>query len=400
MKRILLIFTLAFAGIYAFGQGSGNIQRTTDPGAFTPTVDESWKWINTTTGAHFIYNGTSWVEITATDDQNISGSGLAGTILTIGIENGSNETVDLASLQDGTGTDDQNITGSSFTSGTGDLVIGIENGTNQTVNLDGRYLQAEVDGSVTNEGSLTVGAGLSSTSIISSNTSGSTDVTLEAGTNITLAETGNTITITATGDGTGTDDQNISGSSFTSGTGDLVIGIENGTNETVNLDGRYLQSEVDGSITNEGDLTVLAGTASTSIISSNTSGSTDVTITAGSNITISETGNNITLAATQDGNDTSVLTDNGNETYTHDDGTGTTVTFDAFHVSSAAVNASGQVILTLNNGTTVQVTGWDNIPQYDTKSAAETARAVGEFWMASSTNTIGENQGTLHVSLN
>ena len=38
-----------------------------------------------------------------TDDQNISGSGLSGTALTIGIEGGSSETIDLASLQDGTG---------------------------------------------------------------------------------------------------------------------------------------------------------------------------------------------------------------------------------------------------------------------------------------------------------
>lgn len=36
-----------------------------------------------------------------TDNQNISGSGLAGTVLTIGIENGTNEDVDLASLAGG-----------------------------------------------------------------------------------------------------------------------------------------------------------------------------------------------------------------------------------------------------------------------------------------------------------
>jgi hypothetical protein len=36
-----------------------------------------------------------------TDDQNISGSGLAGNILTIGIEGGSNETVDLSSIAGG-----------------------------------------------------------------------------------------------------------------------------------------------------------------------------------------------------------------------------------------------------------------------------------------------------------
>lgn len=56
----------------------------------------------------------------------------------------------------------------------------------------------EVDGSISNEGSLTVGAGTGSTSLIQSNTSGSTAVTLEAGTGITISEAGNTITINAT----------------------------------------------------------------------------------------------------------------------------------------------------------------------------------------------------------
>ena len=56
----------------------------------------------------YYYDGTAWTAIgsgsgTSTDDQNISGSGLSGTTLTIGIEGGSSETIDLASLQDGTG---------------------------------------------------------------------------------------------------------------------------------------------------------------------------------------------------------------------------------------------------------------------------------------------------------
>ena len=44
--------------------------------------------------------GTDWVDASSvgTDDQNISGSGLSGTTLTIGIENGTSETVDLSSL--------------------------------------------------------------------------------------------------------------------------------------------------------------------------------------------------------------------------------------------------------------------------------------------------------------
>ena len=56
----------------------------------------------------YYYDGAAWTAIgggssAGTDDQNISGSGLSGTTLTIGIEGGSSETVDLASLQDGSG---------------------------------------------------------------------------------------------------------------------------------------------------------------------------------------------------------------------------------------------------------------------------------------------------------
>ncbi|MFT5601685.1 MAG: hypothetical protein ACI9N1_001933 [Flavobacteriales bacterium] len=52
------------------------------------------------------YNSTSlqWELVTggsSTDDQNIESLGLAGTTLTVGIENGSAQTVDLSSLQDG-----------------------------------------------------------------------------------------------------------------------------------------------------------------------------------------------------------------------------------------------------------------------------------------------------------
>jgi len=77
----------------------------------------------------------SWASSSSvgTDDQNISGSGLSGTDLTIGIESGSSEVIDLSSLQDGTGTDDQNITSATLTGS--NLVIGIENGAGATVDL-------------------------------------------------------------------------------------------------------------------------------------------------------------------------------------------------------------------------------------------------------------------------
>ena len=87
------------------------------------------------TNGFYYYDGTNWIlqgSGTGTDDQNINGSGLSGTTLTIGIEGGTSETVDLSSLS-GTGTDDQNISGSGLAGTT--LTIGIEGGTSETVNL-------------------------------------------------------------------------------------------------------------------------------------------------------------------------------------------------------------------------------------------------------------------------
>ena len=55
-----------------------------------------------------------------------------GNILTIGIENGTNETVDLSALNN-TGTDNQNIESLGLSGNT--LTVGIEDGTAQTVNL-------------------------------------------------------------------------------------------------------------------------------------------------------------------------------------------------------------------------------------------------------------------------
>jgi hypothetical protein len=69
--------------------------------------------------------------LVGSDDQNISGSGLSGTDLTIAIENGASEVVDLSSL---IGSDDQDLTGASL-NGSNVLQIDIENGSSTTVDL-------------------------------------------------------------------------------------------------------------------------------------------------------------------------------------------------------------------------------------------------------------------------
>ncbi|MBK8491201.1 MAG: hypothetical protein IPL49_10020 [Saprospirales bacterium] len=285
-----------------------------------------------------------------------------------------------------------------------------------TVDADGRLTAASngtADLSTTNEGSLTVIPGTSVTSIISSNTPGSTNVTVTAGTGLTISESGNVITLANSGDTNAGDDITTSSNaggdltglfsnlqlvansvgsvelastavtpgSYTAanitidsdgritaasnGSGGATghtlrdegvnmpqrgalnflssptiaatLADDNGTDETevvlaipsgavganelastavaagtytlasitVDADGRLTSASngtADPNITNEGSLTVAPGATNTSIISSNTSGSTDVTVTAGSGLAISEAGNVITLTNTGDTN--------------------------------------------------------------------------------------------------
>jgi hypothetical protein len=111
--------------------------------------------------------GKTYTDLNSTDDQNISGSSFDGTTLTIGIENGQSETVDLSSLEDNTGitteqanaieantakvgitadqaaaitantakvgTDNQNISGLELSGTT--LTIGIDGGSSDSIDL-------------------------------------------------------------------------------------------------------------------------------------------------------------------------------------------------------------------------------------------------------------------------
>lgn len=88
------------------------------------------------------------------------------------------------------------LTSSTGLSATVPFVTDISSGLmipSQKAKLDG-----DADQSATNEGSLTVSAGTSTTAIINSNTNGSAEVTIEAGTGLSIAESGNVITIANT----------------------------------------------------------------------------------------------------------------------------------------------------------------------------------------------------------
>ncbi len=97
-----------------------------------PTVDGTANQVLQTDGAGQL----GWVAAgTNTDNQATDVFQLTGTNLELSLANDgvAAQTVDLSSLQDGTGTDNQNISGSGL-SGT-NLTIGIQNGTNEVVDL-------------------------------------------------------------------------------------------------------------------------------------------------------------------------------------------------------------------------------------------------------------------------
>jgi len=175
----------------------------------------------------------------------------------------------------------QNLT---WNGSNGELAISAGN----TVDLDGRYLQAETDGSLTNEGVLGVSAGTGTTAVITSNTSGATGVTITASTGLSISETtssnGGTITLTNTGDTNASDDLTTA----TTFSGD-VTGTYNAT--------------VVGDNSHSHDAT----TITTNIVSSvegvtNDGGNIDLVAGAGVSISADDVANTITLTNTGDTN--------------------------------------------------------------------------------------------------
>jgi hypothetical protein len=232
-----------------------------------------------TSGQVLKWNGSSWVPDSDTDAQNLTIEG-AGPTYDIAISGGTDITVQGAGI----------ITLSETPANT--LVI---TGT-------------EVDGSVTNEiQDITVtGASQPFTLDLGSD---ATDATFTGAGITTVTRSGNDLTFTSTEvDGSITNElQTISVTGTTTATLDLSsdasdasitgagINVVSVVGDAITITG----TEIDGSISNEGSLTVAAGTGTTSIINSNTSGQTGVTITAAGINTISEVGNVITLTATE-----------------------------------------------------------------------------------------------------
>ena len=444
--------TLTITATEVDGSTSNELQtiaNTSDATSHTVTLSNSGGTIQFIEGTNISLTtgGTSGAgtltiasSITDTDDQGLTIGG-SGPTYTIDIDGGSSVTI-----------------------AGGGITTLSESPANTLV-----ITSTEVDGSVSNEGSLTVAAGSSTTSVINSNTSGQTGVTIEAAGILTISESGNTITLTGTevdgsvsnelqtyghaGTTTYTNTLSNGGGSWSitgagiaaisqtggaitvtatevdgsttneiqdlslTGTGPYVIDISSSSNDItvsagtgislsespantlvvtnsapdqtvsltngggVSISGTYpsftltatdqsttneawtidaddadtevisnqtvkfqgsgitttdynpttdvlliTSTEVDGSISNEGSLTVGAGGGNSSTIVSNTSGSTAVTLEGGANVTITESGSTITIAASS-GSGTDLTFTGASSPYTLNSSSGTDVTF-------------------------------------------------------------------------
>jgi hypothetical protein len=317
-----------YASLPSSNQQAGDIAYVVDATG-DPTVESG--------AAMYIWNGSAWVkvaELGAIDIvTDLSVTNITGTTLDIASSTGTDATVPAAtnttaglltatrfveidtlvsrshfpvSVTDGASIDftltGQNITGivkpnsigatELSSTGVGANTYGSSSSVPQiTVDADGRITSATNvsivtgDGSVTNEGVLGVAAGTPTSSVITSNTSGATGVTVSVSTGLSISETtntnGGTITLTNTAP-----DQTVSltGAGITSVSGTYP-------NFTIT------STEVDGSISNEGQLSVGTGASNTSQIQSNTSGSNAITIDGGTDkgISVTESGSTISI---------------------------------------------------------------------------------------------------------
>ncbi|MCI5054496.1 MAG: hypothetical protein MRY83_00160, partial [Flavobacteriales bacterium] len=158
---------------------------------------------------------------------------------------------------------------------------------------------------------LSVGAGTATTSVIEMEDGN--DITLIEGPNIQLTEntTNGEITIEAIGDGTGTDNQNLSVGAGTASTS--IIEMENGNDITL-IEGPNIQltenttnGEItieaigDGTGTDNQNLSVGTGTPTTSVIE--VENGDDITLIAGTNVSLSENTTNREITINSSGAD-------------------------------------------------------------------------------------------------
>ena len=244
-----------------------------DLSSYIDTDDQALTFDDTTNILTLEDGGTvdlnKFLDDTDTDNQTITAFSIDGSnVLTITLEDGNTETVDLSSLNN-SGTDDQALTFNNTTN-----ILTLEDGGTVDLNkflddtdTDNQTITAfSIDGS--NVLTITLEDGNTETVDLSSlNNSGTDDqaLTFNNTTNILTLEDGGTVDLNKFLDDTDTDNQTITAFSI-DGSNVLTITLEDGNTQTVNL--TALVNDADFDITNEIQNITTTGTAGNISISS------------------------------------------------------------------------------------------------------------------------------------
>ncbi|MBU2946845.1 hypothetical protein, partial [Zobellia uliginosa] len=179
----------------------------------------------------------------SSDNQNIESLAVntSSNVLTVGIEDGSSQTVNLSHLDD-SGTDNQSIRNLTFSGST--LTVGIENGSSDTVSLAALADNQSIQGSGLSGTTLTIGIEDGSSQTVNLSSLANTD-------NQQISLSGNILTLD---NGTGTDttvdltdfrdDQNLT-SAVVVPNQSVEVQINDGTNTTIDI------RDADSDATNE-----------------------------------------------------------------------------------------------------------------------------------------------------
>lgn len=126
---------------------------------------------------------------------------------------------------------------------------------------------------------------------LTDSSAGTDDITLVAGTNITITPSGDDITIASANDN---DNDYVDGATFNSSNGELTLSVSSQADVVVDLDGRYLTSQADGfkTISVSGQDDVVADSATDTLTFVGAGGATITTTAASDTITITTANDN------------------------------------------------------------------------------------------------------------
>lgn len=251
------------------GNPDSNLSGTEGQIVYSTTVDAVFINTDGSTGWDRLATGsTAVLSVTAGDSSIVvGGTSTAPTIAH----------ADTSSVSDLSATARTYVDGITFD--TYGHVTGISTSSESVVNSDTTYSISAVD------------SGSDAIIRLTDSGSGTDDVKLVAGTNVTITPNGDDITIASANDN---DNDFVDGATFDTGNGELTLSVSSQSDVVVDLDGRYLTSQADGfkTISVSGQDDVVADSATDTLTFVGAGGATITTTAASDTITITTANDN------------------------------------------------------------------------------------------------------------